>query len=665
MNSSPNCIREASQACFQGCCVKPSFLSLPYESSQPHHSPKSTTTSSTINTTSSTITTASSSQYNFILATISSLHPNTQFSNHESLPSLDESFSHFIRAFPRYLQTHQADQLRSREYYHLALSNHVCLDYIGHGLFSCSSKARDSSSTAVASSSSSSLTPQPFDFPESHFFYICFKAVNLKSQVLYGSQESELEFSIRKRVMEFMNVSEEDYTMVFTSNQSSAFKLLSNSYPFQSNRNLLTVYDFKSEAVQIMTENTKRRGARVLSAEYSWPSMRIQTRKLRNMIVSASSSSNYKKKVRNKKGLFVFPLQSRMTGSRYSYLWMSIARENGWHVLLDACALGPKDMETLGLSLFKPDFLICSFYKVFGENPSGFGCLFVKKTSASLLTDLSAAESIGIVSLVPASTQLVPHHVAEDQDQDQDNTENDQEPKFDSAVLKDDHDQDQDKVQSSEIIELETQKPSGSKLIKIECKGLDHADSLGLVLISARARFLINWLVNALTRLKHPNSENGHSLIRIYGPKMGFDRGPSVAFNVFDWQGEKINPKLVQKLADRNNISLSCGFLQNVCFCDKNEEEKERRLETTCVTSNIGRKNIDHIEMGEEKVLINKERDEIEESGISAITASLGLVTNFEDIYRLWAFVARFLDADFVEKERWRYLALNQTTVEV
>ena len=51
--------------------------------------------------------------------------------------------------------------------------------------------------------------------------------------------------------------------------------------------------------------------------------------------------------------------------------------------------------------------------------------------------------------------------------------------------------------------------------------------------------------------------------------------------------------------------------------------------------------------------------------GISVVTASLGFLTNFEDVYRLWAFVSRFLDADFVEKERWRYTALNQQTVEV
>lgn len=50
---------------------------------------------------------------------------------------------------------------------------------------------------------------------------------------------------------------------------------------------------------------------------------------------------------------------------------------------------------------------------------------------------------------------------------------------------------------------------------------------------------------------------------------------------------------------------------------------------------------------------------------VNVVTVALGFLTNFEDIYRLWAFVAQFLDADFVEKERWRYTALNQKTVEV
>ncbi|KAK8482022.1 hypothetical protein V6N11_071049 [Hibiscus sabdariffa] len=80
--------------------------------------------------------------------------------------------------------------------------------------------------------------------------------------------------------------------------------------------------------------------------------------------------------------------------------------------------------------------------------------------------------------------------------------------------------------------------------------------------------------------LRHPHSGNGVAAVRIYGPKVDFDRGPAVAFNVFDWKGEKIDPALVQKLADRNNISLSVGNLQHIWFPDKHEEEKVKASET-------------------------------------------------------------------------------------
>ena len=523
----------------------------------------------------------------------------------------------------------------------------------------------------VPSSSSSSAPSLNFSSLELPFFEISYKSVNLNSQILYGGEESELESKIRKRIMDFMNISEADYSMVFTANQSSAFKLLADFYPFQSNQNLLTVYDYENEAVRAMIRASKKRSARVLSAEFSWPNLRIHSAKLKKIILN---------KRKKRRGLFVFPLQSRMTGARYSYLWMSMAQENGWHVLLDACALGPKDMETLGLSLFRPDFLICSFFKVFGKNPSGFGCLFVKKSSASILKDSTTAVSVGIVSLLPATrrSQFPDESATTDIETEQTSklklhkdelaaasslsgplpVQKISNETFESYEISDVNFK-QKGSSSSEIVELEMPLDIPQSLNKdssvngysqIECRGLDHADSLGLILISLRARFLINWLVNALMSLRHPHSENGLPLVRIYGPNVAFDRGPAVAFNVFDWKGEKVEPTLVQKLADRSNISLSHGFLQHIWFSDKYEEEKEKILELRTIEV--------------EGTLGNKKRDK-SSSGISVVSAALGLLTNFEDMYNLWAFVSRFLDADFVEKERWRYVALNQKTVEV
>lgn len=635
------CIKEASKAC-SGCCPNP-FLGQP---EAPNPNSKSTKT-------------ANSPQPDFISANISSsIQPNTPITNHESLPPLTDLYCNLKKADPRYSNTDLADQIRSQEYHHLIISNQVCLDYVGNGLFSYSQKQSHYSANAPATASTSS-SPPPQDSITSEvvvpFFDISYKSVNLNSLLRHGGQKSEFELAMRRRIMKYMNISEDDYSMVFTANQTSAFKLLADSYPFQTNHKLLTVYDYKNEATEAMIESSKKNGARTISAEFLWPSLRVKSKKLRKMII--------RKRKRKKRGLFVFPLQSRVTGAKYSCQWMKIAQENGWHVLLDADALGAKEMETLGLTLFRPDFVVSSFYKIFGENPSGFSCLFVKKSSISVLKKSSAISSIGIVSLMPTGNLFRQYKTAE--------TTESKDQIITLAMLFEKEEAGLPTTSSSsseETFRLQDSKRDGkiqdelsfSEFVRSDksvvsemfgCRGLDHADEIGLVLISCRNICHVNWLVNALLCLRHPNSENGASLVRIYGPKISIYRGSAVAFNVFDWKGEKIDPILVQKLADRNNISLACGFLQHICFGDNSKEEEEKIL---------GKE----ITYRSRKVENGKRGDNFD-SGISVVTASVSFLNNFEDLYRLWAFVSRFLDADFVEKERWRYTALNQTTVEV
>ncbi|CAH9114379.1 unnamed protein product [Cuscuta epithymum] len=574
---------EPFPSCFQGLCPNPLMM----RSQEPlnSHSSKDDEQSKPLRNTSSAC------RHDFEDVTTSSIFPNTFFITHESLPSFQESFSQFITAYPQYADTRQIDNIRAQEYYNLTLSHHVCLDYIGIGLFSYSQQVQ---SIPVASP-----IVNPDYFP---FFDINFKSVSLKSQLSLtnngggqlpsspssSSFEKEifLELGMKKRIMDFLRISEKDYSLVFTANKSSAFKLVAESYPFQTNRKLLTVYDHSSEALDTLVTTAEKRKAQVSSAEFKWPRLRVHADNLKKMIVGGSGS----KKKKGDKGLFVFPLQSRVTGGGYSYQWMNVAQENGWHVLLDACGLGPKDMDSFGLSLFKPDFLVCSFYKVFGDNPTGFGCLVVKNSAVSILENSKTA---GIVSLVPQT--------------------------------------------------LQSYSPDSPGL---ECKCLDQVDSLGLMVVNKRRKFLINWLVTALTKLQHPNRLDGFPLVRIYGPKIKFDRGPALAFNVYDWEGQKVDPTFIQKLADRYHISLSQGFLHNIWFPQKYEEERDRILEKPNNEMEANKKG-------------NKQQ------GISVVTIALSFLANFEDTYMFWAFIARFLDADFVEKERWRYTAPNQSKAEV
>ncbi|KAL7107212.1 hypothetical protein ACP275_06G039800 [Erythranthe tilingii] len=568
-------LREATQACFQGCCPNPT-LKTPDQAEQPIAKTRST---------------SSVCRHNFAATTASSFFPNTHFTNHESIPSLQESFLHFIKAYPNYSDTAPIDQIRAREYSHLSISDHVCLDYIGVGLFSQSQMNKSDG--------------QSGNLP---LFGVTFKSVSLKSQLLHGGEGSPLESAIKNRIMEFLNISQDDYSMVFTANRSAAFKLVAQSYPFQSSRKLLTVYDHESEALDSMVNMSEKRGARVMAAEFKWPRLRIHSAKLRKMI-----ARDIKKK--KNRGLFVFPLQSRTSGASYSYQWMTMAQENGWHVLLDACALGPKEMDSFALSLFQPDFLICSFYKIFGENPTGFGCLFVKKSTVPLL---EASGGSGIVSITPANNLL-----RSSEDNSGTDTELEQIAKNQESA----------ENETSDII---------------QCRCLDHVDSLGLRLVNSRGRYLINWLVSAVTKLRHPNRLDHFALVTIYGPKVKFDRGPALAFNIHDWKGERVEPALVQKLADRSKISIGVGFLHHIWFSEKYEGHKSITLERN---------------VKEKETLGTKSKKD--KQGITVATVALTFLANFEDAYRLWAFIAQFLDADFVEKERWRYTALNQKTIEV
>ncbi|XP_037459158.1 uncharacterized protein LOC119330143 [Triticum dicoccoides] len=613
-----------------------------------------------------TVTTTSSrtSRHNFVRSAASGLFPGAPvFTNHESLPPLPEAYSEFASAFPQYGGlAGSADAIRDGEYRHL--DRHVCLDYNGMNLFSHAQMNSSLPSTSAPAEPSAWQPP---------FFDIAYRSASLRSQVQQcgdgtaaQSAAGGISGAVTRRIMASLKIPEDEYTMVCTANRTTAFRLLAESYSFTpggGRKKLLSVYDYESEAVGAMAQCARSRGAEVMNASFAWPSMRVHAADLRKKLLRG-------RRRQRGRGLFVFPLVSRMTGARYPYLWMSAAAEQGWHVALDACALGAKDLDTLGLSLLRPDFIVCNFFKVFGENPSGFAGLFVKKASLGALERSAVARSIGIVNIVPARRWSLRDDYSTDLEHSLTFPKAGDPPTADdvdttcsfsgplSATATGRRTDEAENGDTPEICEVDRRPseaeedsrpwpPPGAaeaeeeRMLEVECRGLDHADALGLIAIGNRLRCISNWLVVAMQKLRHPHPEHGggKQLVRVYGPRVKFERGPSLAFNVYDWKGEKVAPALVQKLADRQAISLTCGFLRNIWFADKYEADRSAVLEQAS--------------------------DGGGEVGIHVVNASLGFLSNFEDAYKLWAFVAKFLDADFVEKERWRYTALNQKTVEV
>uniref|UniRef100_A0ACD5X7J7 Uncharacterized protein n=1 Tax=Avena sativa TaxID=4498 RepID=A0ACD5X7J7_AVESA len=816
------------------------------------------------------------------------------FLSSDALPALAEALATFLSMYPKYASSGDVDRLRADEYPHL---DKVCLDYCGFGLFSYLQSCN------VADSSVS--------------FTLSEITANLSNHALYGGAEKgTAEHDIKNRIMDYLNIPESEYCLVFTVSRGSAFRLLAECYPFATNKRLLTMFDHESQSVNWMAQSARDKGAKAYSAWFKWPTLKICSTELRKQIAT--------KKRRRKKdsatGLFVFPVQSRVTGAKYSYQWMALAQQNNWHVLLDAGALGPKDMDSLGLSLFRPDFIITSFYRVFGADPTGFGCLLIKKSVMSCLQSPNGGTGAGMVRIVPVFPQylsdsvdgfdgvpdgledetIIPveeelamnsHQASQlpafsgayssaqvreviESEMDQDGSDKDgastiyeenesvsvgevmkspvfsedelsegsfwvdlghsplgsdhseqsgkgklgsplpaswfsgtknarkASPKvssklarspiydnhvvsFDAAVrsvsqelehvkeipeedcsyngkvseieeYQDAHENkrfvkfscangpaegsstsvfggyaangngstseicSENQVEAKDsAIRRETEgdfrllgrreapnsRYNGGRLFGVEeaervssmgrkvsftmedsrlarnadagetsgyavaeeeddddaysdydeiqdgrrepeiiCRHLDHVNMLGLSKTTLRLRYLINWLVTSLLQLRLPDSGDGDGvpLVYIYGPKIKYERGAAVAFNIKDCNTgtSLINPETVQKLAEKEGLSLGVGFLSHIRLMDS----QKHGVVDVGLSSSLCRptSNSRHEKKNSKNAIV----------GIEVVTASLGFLTNFDDVYRLWAFVAKFLDSSFLEQER-------------
>lgn len=80
--------------------------------------------------------------------------------------------------------------------------------------------------------------------------------------------------------------------------------------------------------------------------------------------------------------LFAYPAQSNLTGRRLPLQWAHKARNtHGYFTLLDAAALLMTKLLDLQNPATSPDYITCSFYKIFGM--PDLGALIVKRGPAA------------------------------------------------------------------------------------------------------------------------------------------------------------------------------------------------------------------------------------------------------------------------------------------
>lgn len=287
----------------------------------------------------------------------------------------------------------------------------------------------------------------------------------------------------------------------------------------------------------------------------------------------------------NPKGnnLFVYPAQSNFSGVQHSLEWIEQAHTRGWDVILDAAAFVPTNH--LDLRVHKPDFVPLSFYKMFGY-PTGIGCLIARKAALKKLR--RPWFSGGTIEI--ASVQADRYHLAEGDRAFEDGTIN----------------------------------YLGLPAVEI---GLRFLKEIGHEVIHRRVTALTGWVLSAMDALHH---SNGAPLVEVYGPRDTTMRGGTIAFNFHDPDGVVFDFHTVEDEACRHNISLRTG-----CFCNPGAGE---------IAFGLTKTDMSECFTHEERASFEKCLIAAKGKTAGAVRISLGLVTNFADVYRFIQFAQTFLN---------------------
>jgi len=281
--------------------------------------------------------------------------------------------------------------------------------------------------------------------------------------------------------------------------------------------------------------------------------------------------------------LFVYPAQSNFSGVQYSLELIARAQSNGWEVILDAAAFVPTNR--LDLSKYHPDYVTLSFYKMFGY-PTGAGCLIAKKDALRKL--LRPWFSGGTIEM--ASVQGDRYYLSEGERAFEDGTIN---------------------YLNIPAVEI----------------GLKFLNDVGIEVIHDRVSYLTGWLLGNLSSLFH---KNGASVVELYGPRDSLDRGGTIALNFRDPAGVIFDFHHVEEAASEFNISLRTG-----CFCNPGAGE---------IAFGLTKKDMVDCFDNNERASFEQCVIAIKGKTAGAVRVSLGLVTNFADVYRFLKFAQTFVD---------------------
>jgi len=383
---------------------------------------------------------------------------------------------------------------------------------------------------------------------------------------------TELVEQARTAVLAFFGADPSEYEAIFTPNATGALRLVGEAYPFKRGDRFLLTFD-NHNSVNGIREFARARGADTTYVPSVPPDLRVDASLLPRYLTDVGGEHH---------NLFAYPAQSNFSGVLHPLDWIDGAHEHGWDVLLDAAAFVPTNR--LDLSRHKPDFVVLSFYKMFGW-PTGVGALIARRDALATLERPWFSGG----TIVAAFVQHEWYQSAPGAAHFEDGTVN---------------------FLNLPAVEI----------------GLSLLDRVGIDAIHDHVQALGVRLLDVLTTLRH---HDGSPAAVVYGPPTMERRGATFAFNFVHPDGRLVDERYVDRLSREHSISMRTG-----CFCNPGAGE---------VAFTIARETLVGGEFGDGMTL----DDYVRAIGLptgGAVRASLGLASNATDVERFADFATRFVD---------------------
>ncbi|XP_078038329.1 molybdenum cofactor sulfurase [Augochlora pura] len=403
----------------------------------------------------------------------------------------------------------------------------------------------------------------------------------------------------RYLVLNHFHASPDDYTVVFTAGATASLKIIADNFVFideaskpASGHGGHFVYTQDNHtSVLGMRDVVANRGAKVtcLNHNDAFEIFRSPT-----SATKSQSKSN---------SLFAYSAQCNFSGLKYPLKWISDVH-NGilsrvtsdtatkWYVVLDAAAF--VSTNDLDLSVYQPDFVVLSFYKMFGY-PTGIGALLIKNSSADVLRKVYYGGGTVDVCLSSEMFHVKRRSLYQ---------------RFEDGT-----------VPFLSIASLR--------------HGLDTLMSLTMPKISRHVFSLAQFLHNALLRLHHGN---GKPVVKLYTDTAYENcdlQGGIVAFNLIRSNGEYVGYTEVLNMAALFKIHLRTG-----CFCNPGACQRHLALSNKDVLRNY-----------EAGYVCGGAADLINGRPTGAVRVSFGNMSTFKDAQTLLSMIEEcFVDGAQVDR---------------